>query len=142
MKTLSSEIRQDAHPSNISMNGEASRPLCLPIMEPWQAFFGKVLSRWPKQRGLIEGADMEMRFCRQIHGFAGQGGAAPCAKSARCFPRRRIEPGYLAFDNLISFAVERYEYGDRRAGMPSTALAMAPIHPFWFADRDKADSAA
>jgi hypothetical protein len=95
-----------------------------------------------KPRGLIEGADMEVRFRRPGQTFARKGRTAPGAKSAARSPRRRIELGYFSFTNLIRLAVERHEDRNRRAGVFSTALAMAPIFPLRFASGDKADCAA
>ena len=100
------------------------------------------MPRWLKPRGLIEGADMEVRFRRPGQTFARKGRTAPGAKSAARSPRRRIELGYFSFSNLIRRAVECHEDRNRRTGVLSTALAMAPIFPFRFASGDKADCSA
>ena len=65
-----------------------------------------------------------------------------CAESALGFSRRRVELGYHAFGNLISLAFECHEDRNRRAGMPSTTLAMTPIYPLRFTSRDKTDRTA
>jgi hypothetical protein len=100
-------------------------------VKPRETFLRKVLfSRRLKLRGLIEGADMKMRFRRPGETFAGQGRSASSAKSAPRSSGRGIELGYLAFGNGISPAVEHHEDSDRRASMLSTALAMTPYIPF------------
>ena len=62
-----------------------------------------------KLRGLIEGADMEVRFGRPGQTFASQGRTALGAESAARFPRRRIELRYFTFGDLIRLAVECHE---------------------------------
>jgi len=58
------------------------------------------------QRALNERTNMEMRFRRPRQAFASQGRAASAAEATSRLPRRRIELGYLAFGNGISFAVK------------------------------------
>jgi len=57
------------------------------------------------------------------------------------FAGRRIKLAYFTFRNAISIAVEQREDSDRRASMPSTTLAMTPIHRLGLTGRDKMDRA-
>ena len=76
-------------------------------VQPGQALLGKVLFACRlKARGLNERTNMEMRFRRPRQAFASQGRAASAAEATSRLPRRRIELGYLAFGNGISFAVK------------------------------------
>src|SRR6266853_1941889 len=94
-----------------------------------------------KLRGSIKCADMEMRFSRQGLAFAGQRRPAPGAKSPPS-TGRRIELGYLTFDNGIRSAVECHEDRNGRTAMLPTTLAMTPRHSFRLAGSQKADRAA
>ena len=118
------------------------RALCVGDLKPRQTFLWKILSPRLKPRGLIERTDREMRFRRPRETFASQSRPALGAKPAPCSPWRRIELGDLAFDNGIRLAIKCYEDGNRCATMPSTTLAMTPIHPLRFASCDKADHPA
>ena len=84
---------------------------------------------------------MEMRFSRQGLAFAGQRRPAPGAKSPPS-TGRRIELGYLTFDNGIRSAVECHEDRNGRTAMLPTTLAMTPRHSFRLAGSQKADRAA
>jgi hypothetical protein len=94
-----------------------------------------------KPGGLIESADMKMRFSRRAFTFARQGGPAPCAESAPP-AGGRIELRYLPFGYRISVTPECHEHRNRRTAMLATALAMAPRHPFRFTGCDKSHCAA
>ena len=94
-----------------------------------------------KPGGLIESADMKMRFSRRAFTFARQGGPAPCAESAPP-AGGRIELRYLPFGYRISVTPECHEHGNRRTAMLATALAMAPRHPLRFTGGDKSHCAA
>ncbi len=111
-------------------------------VQPRETLLGKIMPRRLKPRGLIEGADMEVRFHRSGQTFASQGRTAPGAESAACFPGCRIELGYFALGNLVRLAVERHEDGNRRAGVLAAAFAMTPINPLRHASGNKADRAA
>jgi hypothetical protein len=76
-------------------------------VQPGQAFLGKVLLACRlKARGLTERTNMEMRFRWPRQALASQGRATSAAEATSRLPRRRIEFGYLAFGNGISFAVK------------------------------------
>jgi|SRR5271163_3937271 len=84
---------------------------------------------------------MEVRFSRKALAFAGQRRPAPGAKTPP-HSRRRIEPGYLAFGDDISGALECREDGDGRTAVLPTTLAMAPRHPIRFTSGHDAHRAA
>jgi hypothetical protein len=117
-----------------------SVPGTLRQMQPWQAFFRKYVPRRFKPRGLIERANMKMRFSRALP-FARQSGPAPCAEAAPP-AGGRIELRYLPFGYRISVAIESHEHGDGRTTVPPTALAMAPRHPSRFTGGNKSHCAA
>jgi hypothetical protein len=94
-----------------------------------------------KPCGLIDCADMKMRFRRQALTLASQGGPAPGAEAAP-HARRRIELRDLALGYHIGVAPECREHGHGRAAMLATALAMAPRHPFRFTGGYKSHRAA
>src|SRR5215469_11756574 len=84
-----------------------------------------------------------MEMCQRDVGqaFASQGRPAPRAKSAPGFPRRGIELKNFAFGNRVVFRFEGDEYGNRRASVSSTTLAVTPIHACRFTGRGKTDRA-
>src|SRR5438105_14546057 len=98
-------------------------------VKPRQTLLGEYVPRRLKLRGLIECADMEMRFSRQGLAFAGQRRPAPGAKSPPP-TGRRIELGYLTFGNGIRSAIVCHEDGNGRPAMFRTTLAMPPSHRF------------
>jgi hypothetical protein len=95
-------------------------------MQPRQTFFREYMPRWPEPGGLVERADMKMRF-RRAHTFARQGRPAPRAESAQP-AGRRTELRYLPCRHRIGITRKRHEHRDRRTAVLAAALAMAPCH--------------
>jgi hypothetical protein len=80
-------------------------------VQPGQAFLREDVPRRPKLRGVVESADMEMRFRRQrsTQALTGQGRTAPGTKPSPGSSRRRIKLGYLTFADGVGAALERDE---------------------------------
>jgi len=83
---------------------------------------------------------MRFRWTRKT--FASQGRSAFGAESAPGSTGRGIELGYLAFGNGVRSAVEQDKSRNRRAGVPSTTLAMTPVHRLRLTGSDKTHCAA
>jgi len=103
---------------------------CFSEVKPREALLRKVLFFGRlKLRGLIERTNMEVCLRRPGEAFTSQGRSASSTKAAAPrWPGRRIELGYLAFGNAISFQVIKREDSGRRSGMPSTTITMTPIY--------------
>src|SRR6266852_1473606 len=82
-----------------------------------------------------------MRLGRQFSALAGKRGTAGLAETARR-AGRGFELGDLSLGHRVSITLESNENGHRRTAVATTALAMAPEHPFRVARCDEADLAA
>ena len=85
---------------------------------------------------------MEVGFGRQTGALAGQGRAAPGAKSAPRPSRGRVEFRDLPFRDPIRRVIERDEDGDRCSAVAATTLAVTPIDALRPTGGDQADGAA
>ena len=98
-------------------------------VEPRQLLVPEIVPGRLQPCGIVERADMEVRFGRQSRDFAGQGGTALPTETTHC-SRRRGELGDLAAGHAIGAMIETNEHGNRRAAVLSAALAMTPENRF------------
>jgi hypothetical protein len=114
--------------------------MALRQVEPRQLFVPEKVLGGLQWRGIVESADVEMRFRRQSCYFARQRGTAPLAEAAHR-AGRRSELGDLAAGHDIGAVLETDEHGNRRTAVPSAALAMTPENRFGPTRGGKSDGA-
>jgi hypothetical protein len=114
--------------------------MALRQVEPRQLLVPEKVPGGLQSCGIVESADMEMRFGRQSRYFACQRGTAPLAETAHCARRRGVLCD-LATGHDIGAMLETDEHGDRRAAVLSAALAMTPENRFGLTRGRKSDGA-
>jgi hypothetical protein len=99
--------------------------MALRQVEPRQLLVPEKVPGGLQSCGIVESADVEMRFGRQSRYFTRQRGTAPPTETTHR-ARRRGELSDLAAGHDIGAVLETDEHGNRRAAVPSAALAMTP----------------